>query len=480
MARRYSPAIDRHQAILPQAAGMFFEIFAQRSTPFEMVGKFAVVSISGPLVQHGPSVWDNYDAIGDRILAALVSPAEAVILRIDSPGGDAPGSFELAKAIRSMAGSKKLIAFTDTCAASAAYAIASAADEIVIAPTAQVGSIGIYQPLVDTTAQDRALGVNYELVISGARKGDGNPHVAVSDGARARVQADVDQLAGIFFATVNELRGMPLEALAALEGSTRIGSRAVEDGLADRVATWAELTTDVAAASITTEVTTMDKAEHVKALRAAAEKEGGEWAKRALKAIEIGSDEEGDEEKVEKKDKEEAGGKKAEDKSEDCKAEEKMDDKKEEKEEKGESSKATLALLKRVHALESAAAKKEEDAARSDLLLKRPDFSEQIRKTLATLPLSAVRDAVENWPQGHGTALAPASAASSHGTVGKGQNVAPRATEADEDEYIARRMGQSMATTGIRHTQGGRTLELGTMTPAQAREHLAKISKGAA
>ena len=147
MARRYTPPSDRAQAIEPKAFGMMFELPERpKSEPFEIVGRFAVVSVCGPLVQHGPSWWDNYDAISERVQAALASPCEAVILRIDSPGGDASGSFDLAREIRAMA-TKKIVAFTDTMCASAAYAIACAADEIVVSRTATVGSVGCAKPV---------------------------------------------------------------------------------------------------------------------------------------------------------------------------------------------------------------------------------------------------------------------------------------------------------------------------------------------
>lgn len=465
MPRRYTPPTEKPQALEPKAFGAIFDLQDRSEEPFEIVGRFAVVSICGPLVQHGPSFWDNYDAIGDRVKAALASPCEAVILRIDSPGGDAAGVFDLARSIRSQA-TKRVIAFTDTCCASAAYAIACAADEIVVSRTAVVGSVGIYQPLVDTTAQDRALGVNYQLVSSGSRKGDGNPHVPITDGALARVQADVDQLAALFFETVTELRGLSAEALVALQGSTRIGDRAVSDGLANRIATWAEVTKDVAAASAKTE-DVMDKEELRKALKAAAEKDEA-WAKRALKAM--------DEEPGENNE----TGKEKDTGKEKAKAAEEEKKKDEEVKALAASTSAqasNLELVKRVHALESERAKEREDKARAELLAQRPDFSDQVRKSLASMPLVHVEDAVKNWPVAPGTQMPSAAAASARGTVGSGQIVDPRVVDDDDDDFIARRMGQSKASTGIKKKRDGRELELGVMTQAQAREHLAKLQK---
>jgi ClpP class serine protease len=466
MSRRYTPPSDRAQALEAKAFGAFFELAPRAAEPFEIVGRFAVVSICGPLVQHGPSWWDNYDAIEERVKAAIASPCEAVILRIDSPGGDATGVFDLARAIRAAAGPKEIIAYTDNMCASAAYAIACAADSIVVASTGIVGSVGVFQAIVETTAQDRAMGVNYQLIASGARKGDGNPHIAITDGAMARVQSDVDQLAALFFGTVTELRGMTTEALVSLQGATRIGARAVADGLANRIATWAELTRDVAAASATPE-DKMDKEELKKALKAAAEKDDAPWAKRALKAMDDES-EDGDKKKDD-------DAKAAAAKAEFEKEEKKKDDDDAKALAAGSSAQASaFELTKRIHALESERAQERTEKARAELLSKRPDFSEQVRKSLAASPLSLVEDAVKNWPMVPGAGHVPPSAEGGRasGTVGKGQSRAASSVDADDD-YIARKMGQSVKNDGIKHLRDGRVLELGMMSQEEAKAFIA-------
>lgn len=465
MARRYMPTTA--QAIEPKAINGMFELsVASTLPPFELVGRFAVVSIEGPLVQHGPNECDDYDSIAKRVQAAIASPASAVILRIRSPGGDAQGVFDLARLIRSSAGAKKIVAFTDRMCASSAYAIACAADEIVLTDTAIVGSIGVYQPMVDTVAQDRAMGINYKVISSGARKADGNSHVAITDEAEARVQSDVDQLASIFFATVHELRGTSVDALKALEGVTRIGVRAVADGLADRISTWADLTSDAPAASQPNE-DNMDKEEARKALKAASEKDGGEWAKRALSAME--DDEKKDDEKTKA-----AAAKAAED---DAK---KKEDEKKDADAKaqallasGDTAKAMLALAAKVHLMEANEARRTDEAAKAALFAKRPDFSDAVRATLAQLPLAAAAQAVETWPLAPGFAFPVAGAGNVAGTQGKGKT-GPQATT-EEASLVAAAMGGAMLETGVELQ--GRTLNIGLMSPAQAAEALARTNK---
>lgn len=244
----------------------------------------AIVEIRGPLLRRAEGLMglfcDNYEAIRDRAAAAFASGASRVVLRIDSPGGDAGGCFELSRELRAMSleSGKALIAYADGNCCSAAYAIACAAEEIVAAPTSVVGSIGVFQPMVDVTAQDRALGMNVVVVASGEAKTDGNPHVAITKEAVARVQDQVDDLAGLFFDLVADMRsGVTADEVRALKGGTFLGVRAVGVGLADRVSAWGDLmapTAQAAAASSTKEENMAEE-----------KKDGFATAKEALRAI---------------------------------------------------------------------------------------------------------------------------------------------------------------------------------------------------
>src|SRR5262245_3946808 len=114
-------------AILPQAIGQeVVPIEPQVTVPVE--GPFAVVDVVGPLVHHFAYGLDSYDAIGARVRQACASSASEVVLRIDSPGGDVYGIFELAREVRSVcaAAGKRLCAYISGAGASAAYALACA------------------------------------------------------------------------------------------------------------------------------------------------------------------------------------------------------------------------------------------------------------------------------------------------------------------------------------------------------------------
>jgi ClpP class serine protease len=227
-------------AIDPQALGV--EHVACAAPDFETVtrvGPLAIVDIKGPLT-HEPSGFDTYAAILSRFKKALVGSPYAVVTRIASPGGDVSGAFDCARDMRAAATAAgvKWIAHSDAQICSAAYVLASPADEIVCSDTATIGSIGVIVQPVDTSIAERAQGIRFEIISSGERKADGNPHVAMSDESRAAIQQTVNVMAGVFFSHVGQHRGdRGLDAVSAqaLQAGVRIGNEAVTAKLADRV-----------------------------------------------------------------------------------------------------------------------------------------------------------------------------------------------------------------------------------------------------
>lgn len=207
-------------------------------------GGIAVIEISGPLVSR-PSGWCSplsYSEIAAAFAGALADGnVSAIVLRIDSGGGEASGCFDLADMIHAARGQKPMTAVIDDRACSAAYAIASACDEIVLSRTACVGSVGVVAYHEDRSGADRMAGVVVEYVYAGAHKIDGNPHGPLTDQARAAVQAEVGRLYEMFVEAVARNRGLSVEAVQATEAGVYFGADAVAAGLADRVGTLADV-----------------------------------------------------------------------------------------------------------------------------------------------------------------------------------------------------------------------------------------------
>lgn len=237
-------------ALLPDASRMVGS-YRRDNRPVGLsrkVGNAAVITVDGSLVNRGAWIGASSGLTSYEGLTAQIEDAAAdrevagILLDINSPGGEATGMFALAATIRAARGSKPVVAFVNDVAASAAYGIASAADEIVVSPTSIVGSIGVVMLHLDRSKELADKGIKPTLIHSGANKVDGNPFAALSDDVRASLQADADTFYDRFLETVEAGRGQRTTAQRArqTEARTFIGQAAIDAGLADRMATFAE------------------------------------------------------------------------------------------------------------------------------------------------------------------------------------------------------------------------------------------------
>lgn len=176
-----------------------------------------------------------------REFRALVNDPSvaAIVLDVDSPGGSVSGIDELSSEIHRARGIKPISAVANSMAASAAYWIATAADEVVITPSGEVGSVGVIAAHEDQSGLYEQMGVKVSLVTAGKYKAENNPFEPITDEGRAAIQARVDDSYAMFTKALARNRGVPLETVRSGFGQGRIvGAReAVKLGMADRIAT---------------------------------------------------------------------------------------------------------------------------------------------------------------------------------------------------------------------------------------------------
>jgi signal peptide peptidase SppA len=213
-----------------------------RDLGYDMAGPVAVIPVHGTLVQKNGKLrpysgMTGYDGIRQSFLTALEDPAvEAIVLDVDSPGGEVAGCFDLVDTIHGARGEKPIHAILSESAYSAAYAIASAADRIVVPRTGGVGSIGVICMHVDwSQALDKA-GLKVTFIQYGDRKADGHPELPLSKEAFQRFQADINTMGELFVETVARNRSIAASVVRDTEAATYLGSAGVELGLADAVA----------------------------------------------------------------------------------------------------------------------------------------------------------------------------------------------------------------------------------------------------
>jgi signal peptide peptidase SppA len=201
----------------------------------------AVIPVEGTLVQKLESVrpysgMTGYDGIRQAFGAALEDPeVRAIVLQINSGGGEVAGCFDLVDAMYAARGVKPVWAILSENAFSAAYAIASAADRIIVPRTGGVGSIGVICMHVDWSRALEGAGLTVTFIHYGDRKVDGHPEVPLSPEALADFQADIDAMGELFVQTVARNRGLDANAVRATQAGCFLGDKGVAKGLADAV-----------------------------------------------------------------------------------------------------------------------------------------------------------------------------------------------------------------------------------------------------
>jgi signal peptide peptidase SppA len=163
----------------------------------------------------------------------------AIVLAVDSPGGSVYGIEELADEIRASRGIKPIVAVASSLAASAAYWLAAQADSVVVTPSGDVGSIGVFTAHQDASGAADKMGVKTTLISAGKYKTEGNPFAPLTPEAHAALVARVEACHERFVAGVAAGRGASVDAVRNGYGEGRVlGARAaLAAGLVDRIAT---------------------------------------------------------------------------------------------------------------------------------------------------------------------------------------------------------------------------------------------------
>jgi len=164
----------------------------------------------------------------------------AILIDVDSPGGMVSGVDELAQEIYRARGQKPIAAIANAEAASAAYWIATAADELSVTPSGEVGSIGVLAAHEDLSRALEQQGITMSLIAAGKYKGEASPYAPLSAEARAAIQDRVDDYYDMFVRTVARNRRTTIEAVRAGYGEGRIvgAKEAVRLGMVDHVETF--------------------------------------------------------------------------------------------------------------------------------------------------------------------------------------------------------------------------------------------------
>jgi len=181
--------------------------------------------------EKGSGAVDVNDISAELHTAELASEVTRILLHIDSPGGMVTGTPELAAQIRRI--TKPIYAFTDGSMASGAYWLGAAADAIFATESANIGSVGVYLPVVDSTKQMAMRGLKVELIKAGTLKGAGFPGTALTDEQAAHLQQRVDDIHTLFTDHVRAQRGTVADS--TMQGQTFMAREALARNLIDGI-----------------------------------------------------------------------------------------------------------------------------------------------------------------------------------------------------------------------------------------------------
>lgn len=166
--------------------------------------------------------------------AAARSDVKGIVLRVDSPGGDAIASDLVARAVKRAAEAKPLVASFGDVAASGGYYVAAPAQRIFAESTSLTGSIGIYSVKLDLSALLERLGIGVSQLTRGALAGNQTSYVARSEAGDAAMRRALASLYQGFLQTVADGRDLSLDQVRAVaEGRVFSGRAAMGVGLVD-------------------------------------------------------------------------------------------------------------------------------------------------------------------------------------------------------------------------------------------------------
>jgi len=216
---------------------------AKPTTHGKANNRMTVIPVQGVLSKDDGWVGTTYGSIADAAeKAAADSTVKRIVLAVDSPGGEVTGLPETAAVLSQVAKVKPVSAIVEGVSASAAYWLTSQANHITIAPSAEVGSVGVRMMHVDVSKMLEDQGYKVTELYSGDFKTEWSPFKPLSDAAMADMQERLNGVHDDFIKAVAEGRGVAPNRPTGKAANSRYGEGrmfsaqdAMGMGLADKI-----------------------------------------------------------------------------------------------------------------------------------------------------------------------------------------------------------------------------------------------------
>lgn len=197
--------------------------------------RLAYVVVRGPVRRGSGPMGAGSDALR-RLFAGLCERPDVrgVVLRVDSPGGDAVASDMLYRGLRLLAREKPVVVSMGDVAASGGYYLAAAADAVLAEVSTITGSIGVVGGKLNLEGLYRRLGIGRESLERGARAGLLSETRPFAPDERSAVRREMEAVYDTFVERVAEGRGLAPASVRRLGGGRIWSGRAArEHGLVD-------------------------------------------------------------------------------------------------------------------------------------------------------------------------------------------------------------------------------------------------------
>ncbi|UXM85550.1 signal peptide peptidase SppA [Methanococcus aeolicus] len=203
----------------------------------------SIIELTGEISSNGGDggIFGGYSPSADEYIKLLDNVenndgVKAVVLKINSPGGEVVASEKLARKVKEVSEKKPVVAYIETIGASGAYMAAVPSDYIVAEKHSMVGSIGVIMGLSHYYELYEKIGINTTTIKAGKYKDIGSPNRPMTDEEKKMLESMTDEMYGDFIKWVAENRGMDInKTYEVAEGKIYTGSQAKKAGLVDAV-----------------------------------------------------------------------------------------------------------------------------------------------------------------------------------------------------------------------------------------------------
>lgn len=222
----------------------------RRATKYKNIsGNIAILPLYGYITQK-PTFWSDlgFETSSEQFAMQIENLANdssygAIVIDVDSPGGDAMGLSSASEKIFSLRDKKPIIAVSNSLNASAAYFLSSAASELIADTDSQTGCIGTLAIHAEASKMLADAGIAITVFRSDKFKGEGNQYEPLTADAKEYFQKQVNEYGNLFIDSVARNRGKTALQVRQKfgQGRTLSAAEAKEVGMVDRVASFAQV-----------------------------------------------------------------------------------------------------------------------------------------------------------------------------------------------------------------------------------------------